>query len=82
MTYEVLWSDEALSAASVYLQDDRDGIVAVFDATDALMTDPTPADSFAWGGILRRLRVGRYRVIKEVHAATVTIEVVRPARSA
>ncbi len=81
MTYEVLWSDEALSAASVYLQDDRDGIVAVFDATDALMTDPTPADSFAWGGILR-LRVGRYRVIKEVHVATVTIEVVRPARSA
>lgn len=49
MTYEVLWSDEALSAASVYLQDDRDGIVAVFDATDALVTDPTPADSFAWG---------------------------------
>lgn len=42
MTYEVLWSDEALSAASVYLQDDRDGIVAVFDATDALVTDPTP----------------------------------------
>ena len=81
MTYEVLWSDEALAAASVYLVDDRDGIIQVFDATDALASDPTPATSFAWGATLRRLRVGPYRIIYEVHDATVTVEVVRLGRS-
>jgi mRNA interferase RelE/StbE len=82
VTYEILWSDEALSAASTYLEDDRHGVMSVFDATDALATDPTPASSFPWGGGLRRLRVGRYRIIYEVHDITVTIEVVGLGRSA
>ncbi len=73
MTYEVLWSDGALSAASAYLGDDRDALVALFDAVDQLAEDPRPAEAFAWGGDRWRLRIGRYRVIYEVLQQTVMI---------
>jgi hypothetical protein len=34
VTYPVVWSDEAFTAAESYLVDDRAGLAAVFDAVD------------------------------------------------
>lgn len=81
MTYEVLWSDEALSLAQSYLGDDRPGLIDVFDAVDLLADNPRPRDAFAWGGDRFRLRVGRYRVLYEVTHQTVTIDVIHLART-
>lgn len=81
MSYQVLWSDEALTAAQAFLQDDRAGVAAVFDAVDQLEAEPRPAEAFAWGPGLFRLRVGRYRVIYEVTETIVTVEVVHLGRA-
>ena len=44
--------------------DDSPGIRAVLDAIDQLADDPRPDGSFPYGSPdLRRLRVGRYRVL-------------------
>lgn len=75
MTYSVIWTDHALASAHAHLDDDREGLLGVFDATDALATDPRPAAAFAWGMDRYRLRIGRYRVIYQVTDAEVTVEV-------
>jgi mRNA-degrading endonuclease RelE of RelBE toxin-antitoxin system len=46
---------------------------AVVAATDALVEDPFPAESFRWGDT-RRLRVGRYRVMYAVEGELITID--------
>lgn len=75
MTYEVVWSSHALAAAAALAADDREGLLAVFEATDALAEDPHPAGVRRWGRDVYRLRVGRYRVMYEVDDGRVVIAV-------
>jgi len=44
------------------IPEDTAGMTAVVAAVDALAGDPYPAESFRWGD-MRRLRVGRYRIM-------------------
>lgn len=81
MTYQVLWSDEALSAAQAYLEEDRAGVATVFDAVDQLEVEPRPPEAFPWGPGLFRIRIGRYRVIYEITETMVTVEVIRLGRT-
>jgi mRNA interferase RelE/StbE len=81
MTYTIIWADEALGAAQVYLADDPEGLAKVFDALDLLAHEPRPEGAFAWGVDRFRIHIGLYRVIYEITDKTVTIEVIHLGRS-
>jgi mRNA interferase RelE/StbE len=67
------YDERAINQAAAFL-DDPQGIHAVLDAIDQLAHDPRPAGSFPYGSPdLRRLRVGRYRVLYEITTETVAI---------
>ena len=67
MSREVAFEDQAISQAAGFLRDNPDGVRAIFEAVDQLLEDPEPAESFAFGtGRLRRLHVGRYRILYRV----------------
>lgn len=69
----VEYDERAISQAATFL-DDPQGIRTVLDAIDRLTDDPRPAGSFPYGSPdLRRLRVGRYRILYEVNEDTVAI---------
>ncbi len=81
MTYEIVWADEALTAAQSFMADDPAGLVRVFDVVDGLAADPRPAAAVAWGSTaFRRLRVGRYRVLYEIRDEQVRIDVIHLGR--
>jgi len=66
VSLRVDYDERAISQAAAFL-DDPQGIRAVLDAIDQLADDPRPAGSFSYGSPdLRRLRVGRYRVLYEI----------------
>ena len=66
MSLRVDYDERAISQAATFL-DDPQGVRAVLDAIDRLADDPRPAGSFPYGSPdLRRLRVGRYRVLYEI----------------
>jgi mRNA-degrading endonuclease RelE of RelBE toxin-antitoxin system len=48
-------------------------MTAVVAAVDGLEGDPYPADSFRWG-VMRRLRVGQYRIMYVVEGDLITID--------
>ena len=48
-------------------------MTAVVVAVDGLEGDPDPADSFRWG-VMRRLRVGQYRIMYVVEGDLITID--------
>jgi mRNA interferase RelE/StbE len=67
------YDERAISQAAAFL-DDPGGIREVLDAIDRLADDPRPPGSFPYGSPdLRRLRVGRYRVLYEITEEAVTI---------
>jgi mRNA interferase RelE/StbE len=67
VSYELTWSLPALDRAAGFLQDDAAGVEAVMDAADELAVDPRPELSTELSSPhLRRLRVGRYRLLYEV----------------
>ncbi len=67
MSYELTWSLPALDRPAGYLHDDAAGVEAVLDAADDLAADPRPELSTELSSPhLRRLRVGRYRLLFEV----------------
>jgi mRNA interferase RelE/StbE len=67
------YDERAISQAAAFL-DDPDGIREVLDAIDRLAGDPRPAESFPYGSPdLRRLRVGRYRVLYEITEDVVAV---------
>jgi len=67
------YDERAIDQAAAFL-DDPHGIRAVLDAIDRLADDPRPAESFPYGSPdLRRLRVGRYRVLYEITQDAVAI---------
>ena len=67
MTYELSWSVPALDRAVGYLEDDPDGVEAVLDAAEDLAGRPRDEPSTSLTSAdLRRLRVGRYRLVYEI----------------
>lgn len=79
--YKVVLADEVLTAAQVFMIDDRDGLIALFDALDELADNPRPDGAFAWGVDRYRLRIGRYRVLYGIAEKTVTVEVIHLGRA-
>lgn len=73
MSLRVDYDERAISHAAAFL-DDPQGMRAVLDAIDRLADDPRPAGSFPYGSPdLRRLRVGRYRVLYEITADAIAV---------
>ncbi len=66
MSLRVDYDERTISQAAAFL-DDPQGIRAVLDTIDRLADDPRPTGSFPYGSPdLRRLRVGRYRILYEI----------------
>ncbi|MFD3937795.1 type II toxin-antitoxin system RelE/ParE family toxin [Streptomyces sp. NPDC058611] len=81
MTYAVVWDEAAIDAAVRFLKDDPDGLRQLMDAVDLLADEPRPQGTAEYGSPdLRRMHVGRYRVLYEVTDATVTIVVIHVGR--
>ncbi len=75
MTYSIVWEAGAVDAASRFL-DDPEGLRRLLDAIDTLAENPRPEIAAELGSAdLRRLRVGRYRVLYEVLSATEMVTV-------
>ena len=73
MSLGIEYDERAISQAAAFL-DDPGGIREVLDAIDRLADDPRPPGSFPYGSPdLRRLRIGRYRVLYEITEEAVTI---------
>jgi mRNA interferase RelE/StbE len=73
VSLRVDYDERALGQAAAFL-DDPQGIRAVLDAIDRLADDPRPAGSFPYGSPdLRRLRVGRYRILYEITDDTIAV---------
>ncbi|MFD0418742.1 type II toxin-antitoxin system RelE/ParE family toxin [Streptomyces sp. NPDC127108] len=82
MSYQVLWEEPALNIAAKFMGDDPDGVRQVFAATDLLASEPRPAGSAEYGSTnLRRMHVGRYRVLYEITQSTVTVMVLHLGRT-
>ena len=78
VTHAVLWSERAINAAAGFLSDDGPGLRQLLAAVDQLADDPQPASSVQYGSpALRRLRVGRYRVLYEISDVITVIHVGR-----
>ncbi|MFE4592900.1 type II toxin-antitoxin system RelE family toxin [Streptomyces laurentii] len=77
MTYEIVWDEAAIDAAARFLKDDAAGLRQVMDSVDLLADHPRPEGSAEYGSPdLRRMHVGRYRILYEITDATVTIVVI------
>ena len=74
MSFEVPFEERTISRAAEFLADDPDGVRALLDTIDALADQPRPSASFPFGSPdLRRLRVGRYRVVYEIRVDTIVV---------
>ncbi|GAA1929428.1 hypothetical protein GCM10009837_63850 [Streptomyces durmitorensis] len=83
MSYQIIWRTQVIDTATRFLKDDPDGLQQLFDAVDLLADDPRPAGTAAYGSPdLRRMHVGRYRVMYEITHETVTIVVIHVGRMA
>lgn len=82
MTYTVIWDETAINAAARFLKDDPEGLRQLMDAVDLLADQPRPNGTVPYGSPdLRRMHVGRYRVLYEITQATVTIVVIHLGRT-
>ncbi|MDX3353710.1 type II toxin-antitoxin system RelE/ParE family toxin [Streptomyces sp. ME01-24h] len=82
MTWTIIWDEPAIDAAARFLKDDPDGLRQLMDAVDLLADQPRPPGSAEYGSPnLRRMHVGRYRVMYEITEATVTIVVIHIGRT-
>ena len=74
MSRQVIWEAQAIDQAAGFLHDDTGGVREMLDAVARLVDDPRPAWSFAYGSPdRRRLRIGRYRVMYDITADTVSV---------
>ena len=74
MTRRIDFDETALDQAAGFLADDPAGLRTVMDAVDQLVADPRPPGTFPFGSPdVRRLRVGRYRVLYEITDDVVSI---------
>lgn len=82
MTYEIVWDEAAIDTAARFLKDDPEGLRQLMDSVDLLADQPRPPGTVAYGSPdLRRMHVGRYRVLYEITDATVTIVVIHIGRT-
>jgi mRNA interferase RelE/StbE len=73
VSLRVEYDERAIDHAATFL-DDPQGLRATLDAIDRLADDPRPSGSFPYGSPdLRRLRVGRYRVLYEITEHVVAV---------
>ena len=73
MSLRVDYDERAISQAAGFL-DDPQGVQELLDAIDRLADDPRPPGAFPYGSPdVRRLRVGRYRVLYEISEDAVAI---------
>jgi mRNA interferase RelE/StbE len=83
VTYTIVWDEPAINSAARFLKDDADGLRQVLGAVDLLADDPRPTGSTSYGSPdLRRIHIGRYRVMYEITEQTVTIVIIRLGRLA
>ncbi|MEV7616167.1 type II toxin-antitoxin system RelE/ParE family toxin [Streptomyces sp. NPDC089799] len=81
MTYAIVWDEPPIDAAAHFLKDDPEGLRQLMDAVDLLADQPRPEGTTPFGSAdLRRMHVGRYRVLYEITEATVTIVVIHLGR--
>lgn len=81
MTYLITWDENAIDQAARFLKDDPDGLRLLMDAVDLLAENPLPEGSAPYGPpTLRRIHVGRYRVMYEIQDAQVTVIVIHVGR--
>ena len=81
MSYAITWDEPAINAAARFLKDDPDGLRQLLDAIDLLAGEPRPIGAAEYGSPdLRRMHVGRYRVLYEIEDTTVTIVVIHVGR--
>jgi mRNA interferase RelE/StbE len=74
VSLRISYEERALDQAAGFLADDPGGLGAVMEAVDRLADDPRPAESVPYGSPdLRRLRIGRYRVLYEISGDVVVI---------
>ncbi|MGW4201747.1 type II toxin-antitoxin system RelE family toxin [Streptomyces sp. NPDC004726] len=82
MTYTVIWDEAAIDTAALFLKDDPGGLRLLMDAVDLLADQPRPNGSAEYGSAdLRRMHVGRYRVLYEITDATVTVVTIHIGRT-
>jgi mRNA interferase RelE/StbE len=81
LRYAIVWDEAAIDTAARFLKDDPDGLRQLMDAVDLLADDPRPDGTFEYGSPdLRRMHVGRYRVMYEITDTTLTIVVIHIGR--
>ncbi|GGZ00996.1 type II toxin-antitoxin system RelE family toxin [Streptomyces nitrosporeus] len=81
MTYLITWDEHAIDQAARFLKDDPDGLRQVMDAVDLLAHAPSPEGSAPYGApTLRRVHVGRYRVLYEIKETEITVIVIHVGR--
>jgi mRNA interferase RelE/StbE len=74
MSLRVLYEEQAINQAAGFLADDPEGVAQMMDTLDELAGNPRPPESFPYGSPdLRRLRIGRYRVMYEIRTDTIVI---------
>jgi mRNA interferase RelE/StbE len=81
LSYQVVWDVRALSQTTAFLKDDQAGLEQMLATVDLLAEDPRPSGSAKYGSPdVRRLYVGRYRVLYEIIEATVAAVVIHTGR--
>ena len=74
MSRQVIWEAQAIDQAAGFLHDDLDRVREMLDAVAQLADEGRPAGSFPYGSPdRRRLRIGRYRVMYDITAETVSV---------
>lgn len=74
MSPRIVFDERAIDQAAGFLADDPGALHEVLAAIDHLADEPRPAESFPYGSPdLRRLRVGRYRVMYEINGDELVI---------
>ncbi len=74
MSSQVIWETQAIDQAAGFLHDDPDGVREMLDAVARLADEPCPVGSLPYGSPdRRRLRIGRYRVMYDITAETVSV---------
>ena len=74
MSFQVIWEAQAIDQAAGFLRDDPNGVREMLNAVAQLTEEPRPTGSFPYGSPdRRRLRIGRYRVMYDITAETVSV---------
>lgn len=77
----VVWGETAIDEAARFLRDDVQGLRQLMYATDLLAERPRPVGTVAYGSRdVRRMHVGRYRVLYRIAEATRTVVVLHVGR--